>query len=114
MTAPPGMQPGESGWRRLVKKNAGSGLIIFPDPRILILPLWVNGQEIPPPKWKRGGQKGNSEIPLTDEGYEYRVPSKVWFKKGWNTVLLKAPVGSFKGEWQNPVKWMFTFVCFDE
>ncbi|MBL0268678.1 MAG: family 20 glycosylhydrolase [Chitinophagaceae bacterium] len=76
--------------------------------------VWVNGQEIPPPKWKRGGQKGNSEIPLTDEGYEYRVPSKVYFKKGWNTVLLKAPVGSFKGEWQNPVKWMFTFVCFDE
>jgi hexosaminidase len=31
--------------------------------------------------------------------------------KGWNNVLIKAPVGSFKGnDWQNPVKWMFTFV----
>jgi hexosaminidase len=26
-------------------------------------------------------------------------------------VLVKLPVGSFKGkDWQNPVKWMFTFV----
>jgi hypothetical protein len=61
--------------------------------------------------WQRAGQKGNSEIPLTDEGYEYREPTKILLNKGWNTVLIKAPVGSFKGsDWQNPVKWMFTFV----
>lgn len=73
--------------------------------------VWVNGTLIEPPHWKRGGQKGNSEIPLTDEGYEYREPTKIFLQKGWNTVLVKAPVGSFNGtDWQNPVKWMFTFV----
>jgi len=73
--------------------------------------VWVNGNLIPPPQWKRGGQRGHSEIPLTDEGYEYRPPTKIFLKKGWNSVLIKAPVGSFKGrDWQNPVKWMFTFI----
>ncbi|CAN5437575.1 hypothetical protein BH20BAC1_BH20BAC1_00350 [soil metagenome] len=74
--------------------------------------VWVNGNIIDPSKWQRGGQKGNSEIPLIDEGYEYREPTKILLHKGWNTVLIKAPVGSFKGkDWQNPVKWMFTFVA---
>lgn len=36
--------------------------------------VWVNGTLVAPPVWKRGGQKGNSEIPLMDEGYEYREP----------------------------------------
>ena len=72
--------------------------------------IWVNGITINPPVWIRGGQKGNSEIPLIDEGYEYRTPTKIKVNKGWNTVVIKAPVGSTKNEWQNPVKWMFTFV----
>ena len=72
---------------------------------------WVNGKLIEPPHWIHGGQKGNSEIPLVDEGYEYREATKILLKKGWNTVLIKAPIGSFKGkDWQNPAKWMFTFV----
>jgi hexosaminidase len=71
----------------------------------------VNGKIIDPPIWKHGGQKGNSEIPLIDEGYEYRAPTKILLKKGWNDVLVKLPVASFKGkDWQTPVKWMFTFV----
>lgn len=73
--------------------------------------VWVNGKIIEPPQWKNGGQKGNSEIPLIDEGYEYREPTKIFLQKGWNTVLIKVPVGSFIGsDWQNPVKWMFTFI----
>lgn len=76
--------------------------------------VWVNGEIIDPPNWKRGGGSGNSEIPLIDEGYEYRAPTKIWLQKGWNDVLIKAPVGSFKGEWHNPVKWMFTFVQCNE
>lgn len=73
--------------------------------------IWVNGKMVRSPDWLRAGQKGNSEIPLIDEGYEYRSPTKVYLNKGWNDVLIKAPVGSLKGEgWQNPVKWMFTFV----
>jgi hexosaminidase len=77
--------------------------------------VWVNGKLIEPPQWKHGGQKGNSEIPLIDEGYEYRESIKIFLQKGWNTVLIKLPIGSFIGkDWQNPVKWMFTFVCIDE
>jgi lysophospholipase L1-like esterase len=76
--------------------------------------VWVNGKIIPPPYWKHGGQKGNPEIPLIDEGYEYREPTKILLKKGWNEVLIKAPIGSFKGkDWQNPEKWMFTFLPVD-
>ena len=72
--------------------------------------VWVNGKLVEPPHWIRAGQKGNSETPLMDEGYEYRQPTKVFLQKGWNTVLVKCPVGNFKGkDWQNPVKWMFTF-----
>lgn len=75
--------------------------------------VWVNGNLIPAPQWKHAGQKGNSELPLADEGYEYRMPTSIFLQKGWNTVLIKAPVGSFKGkDWQNPVKWMFTFTLY--
>lgn len=77
--------------------------------------VWVNGEKIAPPVWKRGGVKGDAEIPLVDEGYEYRAPTRILLKRGWNTVWIKAPVGSFKGrDWHNPVKWEFTFVEVDE
>ncbi|MDF2188743.1 family 20 glycosylhydrolase [Paraflavitalea sp. CAU 1676] len=72
--------------------------------------VWVNGLLVPPPTWQQAAQKGHSEIPLTDEGYEYRPAILIPLKKGLNTVCIKAPIGSFKGkDWQNPVKWMFTF-----
>ncbi|RPD45582.1 family 20 glycosylhydrolase [Paracnuella aquatica] len=77
--------------------------------------VWVNGDLIAPPRWKRGGHKGHPEVPLVDEGYEYREPTKVALKKGWNDVLVKLPIASFKGkDWQNPVKWMFTFIPVGE
>ena len=76
--------------------------------------VWVNGKLISPPNWKRAGQKGDLEIPLTNEGYENREPANIYLQKGWNTILIKAPVGTFKSEWNNPVKWMFTFVMNDE
>ncbi|MGN6603456.1 MAG: family 20 glycosylhydrolase [Ginsengibacter sp.] len=73
--------------------------------------IWLNGKLIAPPHWQNAGMKGNSETPLVDEGYEYRSPTKVHFKKGWNIILVKLPVKTFKGkDWQNPVKWMFTAV----
>jgi hexosaminidase len=76
--------------------------------------VWVNGKLIEPPVWKRGGQSGDLEIPLQDEGYEYREPTKIYLEKGWNNVLIKVPVGTFKGpNWHNPVKWMFTFIPID-
>ena len=77
--------------------------------------IWVNNELVNPPLWKRPAQKGNLEIPLIDEGYEFREPTMIPLKKGWNTVNIKLPVGSFKGlNWQNPVKWMFTFVPVTE
>lgn len=76
--------------------------------------IWLNGTVIEPPMWARAGQKGDAEVPLTDEGYEYRPPARVRLKKGWNQILIKAPVGSFKSEWRNPVKWMFTAVLVEE
>jgi coproporphyrinogen III oxidase-like Fe-S oxidoreductase len=48
---------------------------------------------------------------LIDEGYSYRPPTMIKLNKGWNKVLIKSPVGSFKShDWQTPVKWMFTFL----
>lgn len=77
--------------------------------------VWVNGGEIAPPEWKQPGIKGAPEIPLADEGYTYREPTLIRLKKGWNEVLIKAPVKDFKGtDWANPVKWMFTFVPVTE
>lgn len=33
--------------------------------------------------------------------------------EGWNEVLIKIPVGDFKGShWDNLVKWIFTFVPY--
>lgn len=73
--------------------------------------IWVNGTIISAPTWKHAGQKGSLETPLIDEGYEYRPPTRILLKKGWNKILIKLPVGSFKGkDWSNPVKWMFTSV----
>ena len=74
----------------------------------------VNGVLIDPPAWKQAGLSGNMEIPLIDEGYEFRPATKIALKQGWNEVLIKLPIASFKGaDWKNPQKWMFTFVALD-
>ena len=76
--------------------------------------VWVNGVAVDPPVWKNGNRKTTTlEDPLVDEGYEYRAPTKIHLKKGWNTILIKAPVASFKSAWYAPVKWMFSFVAVD-
>lgn len=73
--------------------------------------VWVNQQMIAAPVWKRGGQKGNAEIPLYDEGYEYRIPTMIHLQKGQNKVRIQIPIKELKGkDWQNPAKYMFTFV----
>ncbi len=72
--------------------------------------IWLNNIEIPAPAWSKPGRKNKGmESPLIDENYEYRKPIEVYLQKGWNTVLLKLPVSSFKSaDWQSPVKWMFS------
>jgi hexosaminidase len=64
--------------------------------------VFVNGEPLPAPLWKRAGQKTTLEHPFEDEGYEYRVPTRVKLKYGWNEVLMKLPSGGSK--------YMFTFV----
>ncbi len=77
--------------------------------------LWVNGNEVLPPNWRHPGKKGNLEFPLVDEGYSYRSPSIVPLQKGWNTIVVKLPVGRLKGkDWQNPLKWMFTCLPIED
>lgn len=72
---------------------------------------FVNGNRVNPPIWKQAGQLGGHEIPLLDEGYSYRKPTMIHLKKGWNEVLLKLPLARFRGRtWDNPAKWMFTFI----
>jgi hypothetical protein len=72
--------------------------------------IWLNNKEIAAPAWSKPGRKNKGmEAPLIDEGYEYRSPVSVQLKTGWNTILIKAPVASFKSnDWQSPVKWMFS------
>ncbi|MFC7522653.1 family 20 glycosylhydrolase [Parapedobacter sp. GCM10030251] len=75
--------------------------------------IWLNGNLIPPPEWSFPGRpSGQLEDPLADEGFYYRPPVSVSVQKGWNTVLMKLPMGSFDPllDWQVPPKWMFTFV----
>jgi hypothetical protein len=73
--------------------------------------IWVNNEIVSAPSWKNAGHKGDLEIPLVDEGYEYRKPTMIRLKKGWNIIRIKAPIAGFKGkDWNNPVKWMFTCV----
>lgn len=73
--------------------------------------VWVNSVEILPPNWSRSGKMGHLEMPLIDEGYEYRKPHTIQLNQGWNQVFIKLPISTFKGkDWQNMKKWMFTFI----
>ncbi len=63
----------------------------------------LNGEAIAPPKWTHPGTGGNpKEIPLVDEDYWYREPTKIKLRKGINHVKLTLPK---KGGW----KWIGTF-----
>ncbi|MCH7227372.1 family 20 glycosylhydrolase [Haloferula sp. A504] len=74
--------------------------------------VWVNGEELEPPRWENEGympaKTARDERPFVNEGYAYREPALVKLDKGWNRVLVKAPKTS-KG-W----KWMFTFLPLED
>jgi len=61
--------------------------------------IWINNQRINPPKWQNPNKRGK-ELPLTNEVYSSRQPTKITLKKGWNTVLIKSAK-----HW----KWVFSF-----
>ena len=72
--------------------------------------IWVNGLEVLPPDWENHHKVRNSEIPLKNENVQSREPASIYFKKGWNQVVMRLPVGEFTLPEVRLVKWMFTFV----
>lgn len=72
--------------------------------------IWVNGQLLSPPVWSGSIVTRDAESLLTNENFSARPPLALNLHKGWNTVLLKLPVGMFTTDEVRLVKWMFTFV----
>ena len=72
--------------------------------------LWINGEEIKPREWKNSHTEKDNEISLANENMVTDRPLKINLKKGWNTVMIKLPVGKFQTPEVRLVKWMFTFV----
>lgn len=75
---------------------------------------WLNGQEIMPPVWKNTNTERSNEITLKNENYMSRPAIDITFKKGWNKLMLKLPVGKFSSKETRLVKWMFTAALVDE
>ena len=72
--------------------------------------LWINGKEIKPRIWLNTHSEKNNEVSLANENMVTEPPIPVHLNKGWNTVMIKLPVGSFSTPETRLVKWMFTFV----
>jgi hypothetical protein len=51
---------------------------------------------------------------LIDEGYEYRTPTDIYLKKGWNQIMVKAPIGSFRGKRLAESGQMDVYFCGSE
>ena len=60
--------------------------------------------------WTATHDHCTNEISLGNENFPARDPMQVRLYKGWNSVLLKLPVGKFSTPETRLVKWMFTFV----
>ncbi|MCH5232721.1 MAG: family 20 glycosylhydrolase [Muribaculaceae bacterium] len=72
--------------------------------------LWINGKEIKPREWRNIHKERDNEISLANENMATESPIPVELKKGWNSVMIKLPVGKFQIPEVRLVKWMFTFV----
>lgn len=67
--------------------------------------FYVNDKAIAAPEWKHPNRnKADALLPLVDENYIFRKPTKVKLKKGWNKLLVKSPHNN------SARRWMFTFV----
>ncbi|MGN0860497.1 MAG: family 20 glycosylhydrolase [Candidatus Spyradosoma sp.] len=71
--------------------------------------FWLNGKEIPPPRWENSHTGRNQETPLANENFEVRPPIAATLNAGWNKVLIKLPVAGFSSGRARLYKWMFTF-----
>jgi hypothetical protein len=70
--------------------------------------LWINELEILPPEWVGNQEQADYQDPFGNANCAGRAPQPVTLKKGWNTVLIKLPVGAFSTPETRLVKWMFT------
>lgn len=72
--------------------------------------VFINNREIAPPVWENTHSQRTNEITLKNENFQARPPIPVKLRKGWNSVLLKLPVGKFSSPEVRLQKWMFTFI----
>ena len=72
--------------------------------------FWVNGKEIAPPVWASQHTDRSNEIPLGNENFAARPVIPFTLDRGWNSVMIKLPVGEFTSPETRLEKWMFTFV----
>lgn len=72
--------------------------------------LWINGEEVKARTWENSHKEKSNEISLANENMVTEKPIPVTLHKGWNTVMIKLPIGKFQTPEVRLVKWMFTFV----
>lgn len=96
---------GFNAWSRSSGRSRGGPTPLAGEWNLSHAAVWVNGRLVPAPSWKQPaiGGKESEEIPLLDEDYFYRDPSKIQLREGWNDILVKTP---HQREW----KWVFTFI----
>lgn len=70
--------------------------------------IWLNGELILPPSWINQGVKPDYETPYANENMWSRPPVHINLKKGWNSLVIKLPVGKFSTSETRLVKWMYT------
>lgn len=70
--------------------------------------VWFNGEPVRPPDWENEGVIPGYEIPYSNENMWSRPPVMISLNKGWNSIVIKLPVGRFTTSETRLVKWMFT------
>ena len=70
--------------------------------------VWLNGEPVSPPVWDNMDVKPDHETPYGNENMWSRPAAAISLKKGWNSLVMKLPVGSFSTPETRLVKWMFT------
>jgi hypothetical protein len=70
--------------------------------------IWLNGELVSPPAWENRGINPDHETPYANENMWSRPPVTVSLRKGWNSLVIKLPVGRFSTPETRLVKWMFT------
>jgi hypothetical protein len=70
--------------------------------------VWFNGEPVTPPSWDNQGIRPDHETPYSNEDIWSRPPVSINLREGWNSLVIKLPVGRFSTPETRLVKWMFT------